>query len=299
MPTEPNRSDRIDPESRRQQQLTLKRKAEKTQEAGDGARGNRQMETAKRNERHRYEGANQELANPSALDWVEAALVVVVGGAVYFIDLSIFAASADYFSKLAFPASEAARNFMRMLVPALVLVVDVGIGIGFWRARRALLRDPRTRPMYRRWAFAACTFVLLMPIFASASALAAVLAARQLAIQQLLTAQGVATALLALIAHGGILLGAERIEKALAFFRYRREHARLTNAEVVFRDAAELNESDCWKGFQDYYGDLVAFNQEFGQNLKPGPFDKFTTDLINQRIGWEVVESFAADSVPA
>jgi hypothetical protein len=285
-----------DVDTRRQRLLALERKARAVQESGNRAHRNRQEEMRQQDERYREEDSNKELSNLGALGWVEAAIALLACVAVYFIDLSILSASADYFSKLAFADSPSMQAAMRLLVPFVVLVLDVFLGLGFWRARRKLLRDPKTRVVYRRWAMAAGIFVLLMPLFASASAIAAVMSVAQADVQRLLGTQGVATALLAFIAHGGILLGASRIERALSYFLYRRRHAALSDAEITFRDAAELNENECWEQFQSYFNDLRLFNVDFGVNLTPGPLDRFTTALLNERMGRNVVGSWEREA---
>jgi len=285
-----------DHESKHVRQIVLREGAHTVQAACDRSRINRAQAETERARRHRLERENRALANAGTMGWIEGLIAAAICLAVYFIDLSVFSSSADYFGRLVAPTSAIIRNIVRGLIPALVIMFDIWIGIGFWRARRDLQRDPRTRPNFVRWSALAVAFVLLMPLFATGAALASLMTARSDALRQILTAQGLGTAVLALVCHAGILLGAERIERALALFRFRREQAAKLAAETAFQDSAEFNANEAFAAFLEYYDDLQAFNADFGMSLKPGPFDKFTTDLINERLGKELVQALDATS---
>jgi hypothetical protein len=277
-------------ESQRQEKRSLDEKRKATQQAGNHTRTARMTLKEAREARHRFENANKSVVDFSVLTLVAAAIAVGVIPAVFLVDVAIFSASADYLSRLAFPDNDVVANIARVLIPGVVLALDYWIGSHVWQARQAARREPTLGGDYRRWLFVASLFVILMPVFAGTAAIAAVLSAADGSLRQLLSGEGIAATIFALVAHSGIILGSKAINDGFAYMVLRVTLWGFKAKEVTYGSAATLNENRCVELFQDYWTALEAYNREFDEQERPCPFDEFTAELINSRMGRRLVE---------
>jgi hypothetical protein len=63
--------------------------------------------------------------------------------------------------------------------------------------------------------------------------------------------------------------------------------------------AAAQNEADCVQKFREYWTDLRRFNKTFDENELPGPFDEFTMNLVNSKMGRSFVDAPADERATA
>jgi hypothetical protein len=283
-------------EDRHQRWMRLSQQSSLVQISGNLAERNRISRDAATRSRQELEKDNAEFATVSMKRRIGYYMTPVAIGSVYGIDVSLFGPSADYFATQAFPDVQLLSIAARAALPAIIVGVDLWVGTGYWRAYHTVKRQPETASSYRRWRAAAATFVGVMPLFASSATIGQAMAVGHLpGLRELIATQGLGTLILALVTHAGILLGAEWIKEALGYFRFQRARRTAVAQEGAYAHAEKVNAEECVRLFQNYWHELRSFNRDFDESERPGPFDRFTMTLINERMGRDMVPEAVAE----
>ena len=213
-------------------------------------------------------------------------LVILVS--VWWVDFLLFSATAEYF---------AGRVFYRWLwlipvvcffSPAVLLVIEIGIGL-----QRDLARDEgglRSRLSVWGWTAVGVLLALVVPLAAVATTLAMQPSVSDPDAAASLRMQTAALAVLAFAGHLLVLFGGRHAHNAKAFAAFKLHQWLLRRKGQMHDRRARTMGEAAVAAFESYYHERQLHNAAFpGARLEFGPFDALTRALINEHFGYEFI----------
>jgi hypothetical protein len=251
---------------------------------------NAQREAQEANrKREKLENENPDFVGLDTLQAVSYLILNVGFLAVCLLDIFLFSPAAAYIADRAFPESPLMKALMPLVVPCLILLVDMIIAIQMFFSR-VKAEEENTWWRYWAWAAVATIFTFVMPALVVATRLAAQPDNPTPRLEMILGWQQFALTVIVVGAHAVVLFGGRpaHLAKGYALFRCQRSHwdhqARQANTLFEHEAQAAVN------AFSAYLRLLNDYNERHpNAHIAPGPFDRITRDLINDRFGYEVI----------
>jgi hypothetical protein len=216
--------------------------------------------------------------------WVFAGML-----AVYFIDVVLFAAVAEYFAKQSFAGSPWLVSLTRFLIPAAIVVVEMILSIQREAAHREHLEGFGSPARFWGWTAAAVLCNVVMP----AAVIAVFVSAEGkdfstwVSIPLLITLAG-----LSMVCHLLMLFGGRLALESKAFLLFQWRQAGLQNRIRQHQRVYASESQGAADRFAAYMQDWNSYNAAFpSARIDAGPFDKDARDVVNDVYGYEVIRT--------
>jgi hypothetical protein len=208
--------------------------------------------------------------------------------AVWWVDFLLFSATAEYFAGRVFHNWRWLILPACLISPAVLLVIEIGIGL-----QRDLARDAAgfgSGVLVWGWTAVGVLLALVVPLAAVATTIAAQPAVSDSEAVAALRMQTAALAILAFAGHMLILFGGRHAHEAKAFVAFKLRQWSLETKVRRYEQRAQTLAEATVSAFEDYYHQREIHNVAFAEApIDVGPFDAVTRDLINERFGYEFI----------
>jgi hypothetical protein len=252
--------------------------------AAEARRAGRQLDE----EKSQLVAANPNLAGVDVHRKTMYIWLLICMFAVYGMDLVLFAAVAGYFVKQSFAGSPRMAMVAQFLVPAFIVIIEMGLSMQRDAAYREYLEGFGSR--FRLWAWTAitafCTLVMPMAVIATSLADEKEFAA-WVSIPLIVTLAG-----LSLVCHVLMLFGGRLALESKSWGVFRLQMAGLQNRIRQANRAYASHSQAAADRFAAYLQDLNAHNAAYAAaRIDAGPFDRNTREVVNDVYGYEVIRT--------
>lgn len=242
--------------------------------------------------REQLEDAHPELIDLNGRQVVGYLLLVLMLGALYLVDLLVFSPTAEYLARTFLSGHPWLQTVARFLIPLCILLIELGLASKLYFAREEAARAGSRGASYWFWFLLALLFALVMPTLVIATQMAAHVETVSERMEIIYGWQMVALVILTFVTHLLVIFGGRPSHDAKTYLLYRHRHRSLSRA-IRQQDAGfEREAQNATLSFSTYLRTLNAYNDATPQaRVTPGPFDAVTRHLINERYGYEVIQS--------
>jgi hypothetical protein len=253
--------------------------------AAEARRANRQQDE----EKNQLVAANPNLASVDVHRKTMYIWLLICMFAVYGMDLVLFAAVAGYFVKQSFAGSPRLAMAAQFLVPAFIVVIEMGLSMQRDAAYRDYLEGFGSR--LRLWAWTAltafCTLVMPMAVIATYLAGEGDDFAPWVSIPLIITLAG-----LSLVCHVLMLFGGRLALESKSWGVFRLQMSGLQSRIRQSNRAYATHSQAAADRFAAYLQDLNAHNAAYATTrIEAGPFDRNTREIVNEVYGYEVIRT--------
>ena len=253
--------------------------------AAEARRANRQLDE----EKTQLISTNPNLASVDVHRKTMYIWLLICMFAVYGMDLVLFAAVAGYFVKQSFAGSPRLATAAQFLVPAFIVVIEMGLSMQRDAAYRDYLEGFGSR--LRLWAWTAltafCTLVMPMAVIATFLAGEGDDFAPWVSIPLIITLAG-----LSLVCHVLMLFGGRLALESKSWGVFRLQMSGLQSRIRQTNRAYAMHSQAAADRFAAYLQDLNAHNAAYAAaRIEGGPFDRNTREIVNDVYGYEVIRT--------
>jgi hypothetical protein len=252
-------------------------------------RGQRDVATASR---VALEESHPEFADMNARRTTGYMFLIAMLLAVCVLDMLIFGPSAEYLARVFLGGHPRLIFASRFLIPAAFLLVELGIASKLYFASRGTDATNARRAVYWTWFGIALLFSLVTPALVIATQMAAYPGDESERLAMIFRWQMMALVIIAFVTHLLVIFGGHAGHEAKTYVTYRLRHRR-SSGQAVSADAAfEQEAQQATNAFGTYLRTLNEHNAANPQSpVAPGPFDTVARELINERYGYEIIQS--------
>jgi hypothetical protein len=227
--------------------------------------------------------------NPHAL--VHSVFVLLGVTAVYFLDLLLFAPTAEVLSNKAFHDYPFMSVVARVLVPLAILLFEIFIALHIFTTKR-------DRDMYHAqhpavlwlWIMIGILVSCVMPFLVIGTSLVQLSYASEDARRGISWQMG-GLAILSLVLHVGIIFSGRISNEAKAYFAFKIKHRSMERQNRNYNRLYDKNLESLRQSFDLFYQQINRHRMEFLDNHDPGPFDVITKNLLNKLYGYEIIQT--------
>jgi hypothetical protein len=180
----------------------------------------------------------------------------------------------------------------RAFIPAGIILVEIAIAIQLTSAREESSEYGNSSVGFWSWLAIGILFAAFMPVTVIATHLAANVDNTDPNLAAAFNWQAVGLAMLALVAHVSILFGGNLAHEAKAFLTFKVVQGSLRRQSRSQGAIFERHAQAACISFGAYMHRLAGHNPNYpGSRIEPGPFDVVTRSLINERYGYEIIQT--------
>jgi hypothetical protein len=213
--------------------------------------------------------------------------------AVCILDILVFGPTAEYLARVFLGGHPRLILAARFLIPAAFLLIELGIASKLYFASQGTdAARARGGATYWTWACIALLFSFVTPALVISTQMAAYPGDESERLAMIFRWQVMALVIIAFVTHLLVIFGGQAAHEAKTYVTYRLRHRRASR-QIASTDAAFEHEAQqATSAFGTYLRTLNEHNTATPQSpVAPGPFDTVARELINERYGYEIIQS--------
>lgn len=215
-------------------------------------------------------------------------LMLVILMAVFSVDYLLLAGTTEFLAQRIL-RSPLMIQLTCVLGPAMVLILEAGVGMQLWFARQRKAETEEWVP-YVAWLTVGLLLALVMPSLAVATALASQPDVTDATIKDSFFFQTASLAILAFVGHVLVLFGGECSHEAKAYFPFQVHYQTLKVKIWAYGKSYAKRIEEMVDLYRTYLYRFERHQQAYPEPpLKQGPFDEKTRILINEQYGGSII----------
>lgn len=227
---------------------------------------------------------NIELALTDAKRVAGYILIWIASAAVYFIDFILLGAVAEYFARRIY-TDPVMVMVARIVIPVAILVIEMMISTQRSFNHEEALEYGSTRSHWV-WLIFTLLIICVLPSMVVATHFATLPARLTPLLETISRYQLIGLVAISIVMHGVVLYGGKLAAESKAYLCFKlkawRLGRRVRRAHDKFDEAATV----ATNGYIHHVQLLREYNAQFtNAQLRPGPFDKLTRELLRERLG--------------
>lgn len=249
----------------------------------------RTLDRKNENQEHlgRFEQMHPEFIPVTTHEIVRFFVFTLVIIAAYVSDLLMINQVAEYLTGMAFSGDKSAINIGRFIVPAVIILIEIGISELIVYARKYANQYVNRAPELP-WILVGIVFLLIMPSILIATHLANTQGFNA-EVKEIFNWQAIGLVALALVSHSIVIFGGRPMHEAKAFGIFKAKQV-LLRTRLWFLNRKYSRQCTKLIGtFSNYAELLTDYNGRFSPQIQAGPFDRMTREVVNQLMGYEAI----------